>query len=52
MDNANNTEMHAFDPDAPEIKYVQDEKNNCVLSSMDYDLFAANKHVADHAVVS
>ena len=44
--------MHDFDPHAPEIKHVQDDKNTCVLSSMPYDFFVMNKHVAEHAVVS
>ena len=49
--NENNTEMNAFDSNAPEIKYVQDANNNCVLSSMASALFAANEHVADYAVL-
>ena len=38
--------MHAFDHPAPEIKYIQDEKNTCILSSMDYAFFSLNEHVA------
>ena len=44
--NANNTEMHAFDTHAPEMKHVQDDNNTCVLSSLSSILFAANYHVA------
>ena len=40
--------MHAFYPHSPENKYVQYEKNTCVLSSLDSDFFAANEHVAEH----
>ena len=40
--NAKNSEMHNFYPHAPEIKYVQDDKNTCVLSSLDTALFADN----------
>ena len=44
--------MHAFDPHAPEIKYVQYGENTCVLVSLGSALFAANEHVAGNAVVS
>ena len=44
--------MHAFDPHAPEIKYVQDDENTCCLGSLASDLFSSNKHVAEHAVMS
>ena len=37
---------------APEIKYVQDDNNTCVLSILDYALYSANYHVAEHDVVS
>ena len=40
--NANNTEIHDFHPHALIIKYFQNEKNTCVLSSMSSDLFAVN----------
>ena len=40
--NTKNTEMHYFDPHAPEIKYVQDENNTCVLGNMASDLFVVN----------
>ena len=50
--NEKNTEMHTFNPHVPEIKYVQNDENNCVLSSMDYGLFAVNDHVEEHADVS
>ena len=40
--NAKNTEMNAFDTHAPANKYVQYDKNNCSLSSLDYAVFAAN----------
>ena len=50
--NAKNTEMHNFHHHAPEIKYVQDENNNFCLCGMDSALFAANKHVAENAIVS
>ena len=46
--NADYIEMHAFYPHSPENKYVQYEKNTCVLSSLDSDFFAANEHVAEH----
>ena len=46
ISNANNTEMHAFDPRAPEIKHVQDDKNTCVLISLSSTLFSSNEHVA------
>ena len=38
--------MHAFDTHAPEIKYVQDDKNACVLGGLDCALFTVNEHVA------
>ena len=44
--------MHAFDPHAQGIKYVQDDENGCVLSSMDSALFAVNEHIEENAVVS
>ena len=44
--------MNAFDTHAPANKYVQYDKNNCSLSSLDYAVFAANYHVAEHYVVS
>ena len=44
--------MNAFDCHAPEIKYVQDDNNTCVLSILDYALYSANYHVAEHDVVS
>ena len=44
--------MNDFDPLKPELKFVQDDKNNCVLIILDYALFAANEHVVEHAVVS
>ena len=40
--NAKNVEMHDFYPHTQEVKYAQDDKNTCVLSSLDYDLFAKN----------
>ena len=43
--------MHGFHPHAPEIKYVQNEENPCFLSILASYLFAANKHVAEHAVL-
>ena len=49
---ANNTEMHDVHTHAPKIEYVQDDKNTCVLSNMDSDLFAVNEHVAENAVMS
>ena len=50
--NEKNTEMHTFNPHVPEIKYVQNDENNCVLGSMAYSLFTANEHVAEHSSVS
>ena len=50
--NANNTEIHDFDPHAPEIKCVQDGDNTFVLSILYSDLFAASERVAKHFVVS
>ena len=44
--------MHAFDTHLPEIKYVQDDNNTCVLISLDSALFSANEHVAENDVVS
>ena len=44
--------MNDFDHLAPEIKYVQDDKNTCFLSSLASDLFVVNEHVAEHDVVS
>ena len=43
--------MHGFHPHALEIKYVQNEESTCVISSLDYDLFALNEHVAEHSVL-
>ena len=40
--NTKNTDMHDFYPRAPEVKYVQDDKNTCCLVSLDSALFAAN----------
>ena len=42
--------MHYFHPRALEIKYVQYDKNTCVLSSLSSALFDANEHVAEHYV--
>ena len=42
--------MHACHIHAPLIKYVQDAENTCGFSSLDSGLFAANEHVAEHAV--
>ena len=44
--------MHDYDPHAPEIKYVQDDKNTCVFISLDYSFFTVNEHVVEHSVVS
>ena len=49
--NANNTEIHDIHPYAPVIKNVQDEKNTCVLGSLDQALFATNEHILEHAVL-
>ena len=38
--------MHDYHPCTPEINYVQDENNTCVLSSLSSTLFAANYYVA------
>ena len=46
------TKIHAFDPRAPEIKYVQDDKNNCVFGTLDSALFDVKENVSKHAVVS
>ena len=43
--------MHDFDIHAPEIKYVQDDKNTCCLSVMVSALFAVNEHISEYAVV-
>ena len=44
--------MHAFDPHATEVKYVQEDENTCFSISLDSALFAANENVAEHSVVS
>ena len=44
--------MHAYDPHALEIKYVQDDKNTCVLRSLASTLFYTNEHVAKNYFVS
>ena len=49
--NEENKEMHAFDPHAPEIKYVQDDENTCCLGSLASDLFDVNEYVVEHDVV-
>ena len=44
--------MHDFHPQEPEIKYVQNEDNNCFSSILESALFAANEYVAEHTVLS
>ena len=44
--------MHAFDTHEKWIKYVQDDDNACILSSIASALFDMNKHVAELAIVS
>ena len=52
IDNEKNTEMHAFDPRAPEIKNMHDDENTCVFNTLDFILFDVNEYVAEHAVLS
>ena len=40
--------MHDFHPHAPEITFVHNKDNTCVSISLDYALFAENKHVVEH----
>ena len=44
--------MHDFHPHAPEIKYIKDDDNTCVFSSMDSASFDVNENVAEHPVLS
>ena len=44
--------MNGFRPHASEIKYVQDDRIDCVLISQASALFYANEHVVEHAVLS
>ena len=50
--NSNNTEMYNFDHHAPEIKYVQNDDNSCVFSSLSSSLFDVNENIAEHALLS
>ena len=43
--------MNDFHPYAPENKYVQNEENTCVFSSLDSYLFAVNEHVEENSVL-
>ena len=44
--------MPYFHPHAPEIRYVYNDENTFVFSSMASALFAVNEHVAEHAFLS
>ena len=50
--NTKNTEMNAFNPHVPEIKYFQDDEYTCVFGSLASALFAENENFAENAVVS
>ena len=44
------SDLTDFYPYAPEIKYVQHDKNNCCFSSLASDLYDAREHVAEQAI--